>query len=104
MALDRHQNRTGQPLHTVLKSRSDRPELKSPELAALLTAALGKPVTAGWVRQALVQAREVFVGALIEAVRATLDLPTRAAILEELTDVGLLEYCRPVLERRGWLG
>ncbi|WP_152050447.1 RNA polymerase sigma factor [Tautonia marina] len=100
-ALARHQERTGQPLHTVLQHRVRHPKMKSPELASMLSAILGKPVQAGWVREAISKARDHFVMALLDGVRTSLQEPTREAILEELADLALLEYCRPTLERRG---
>ncbi|MEW4567343.1 sigma-70 family RNA polymerase sigma factor [Tautonia sp. JC769] len=100
-ALARHQERTGQPLHTVLQHRVRHPKVKSPELATMLSPVLGRPVQAGWVREAISRAREQFATALLDGVRASLQEPTREAILEELADLELLEYCRPTLERRG---
>ena len=67
----------------------------------MLSAILGKPVPAGWVREAISKARDQFVIALLDGVRASLQDPSREAILEELADLQLLEYCRPTLERRG---
>ncbi|QDV36827.1 RNA polymerase sigma factor [Tautonia plasticadhaerens] len=100
-SLARHQEQTGQPLHTVLQHRMKHPEEKSPGLASLLTRAMGKPVSAGWVRENLSRARDLYVGALVDGVRASLEIPTRGSIQEELADLGLLEYCRPSLRRRG---
>ncbi|RUL87341.1 RNA polymerase sigma factor [Tautonia sociabilis] len=100
-ALSRHQEQTGQPLHTVLQIRSRNPGKRSPELAVLLSAELGKPISSAWVREALFRARELFVGALLDGVRASLVIPSRELIVEELTELGLLDYCRPSLKRRG---
>ena len=100
-SLSRYQERAGQPLHTVLQLRSRHPDLKSPELAERLSEVLGKPVSAGGAREILSRAREVFVNALIEGVRASLAIPTRELIVEELADLRLLDYCRPALRRRG---
>jgi RNA polymerase sigma-70 factor (ECF subfamily) len=100
-SLARHQEQTGQPLHTVLQHRTKNPGVKSPELATLITRALGKPVSAGWVRENLSKARDQYVVALVDGVRASLETPSRELILEELADLGLLEYCRPSLQRRG---
>lgn len=104
VALARHQERTGQPYHTVLQHRTKHPEIKSPEMASMLSAVLGKPVTAGWVRETLSKAREHFVLAILDGVKASLQQPSKSLIVEELADLDLLEYCRPTLERRGFLG
>ena len=102
-ALLRTQERTGRPYYTVLRARVDAPSLKSPELAALLSDRLGKPVTPGWVRETIFRARDQFVAALLDGVRAAIREPTREAILEELRDLRLVSYCRPALRRLGWL-
>ena len=44
------------------------------------------------------RSREEFAQILLREVADTLDDPTRAGIEEELIELGLLEYCRPVLE------
>ena len=102
-SLLRTQERTGRPYYTVLRARVDSPGLKSAELAAMLSETLGKPVTPGWVRETIFRARDQFVAALLEGVRAALREPTRDAILEELRDLHLVPYCRPALRRLGWL-
>ena len=96
-----HQQRSGQPHHTVLQYRARHPEQKSQEMAERLSGLLGKPVSAGWVRETLSQARERFAASLLDGVRASLDVPTRELVIEELNDLGLLDYCRPALQRRG---
>ena len=63
---------------------------------------LGKTVTAVGVRQTLHRAREKFAELLLEAVADSLDAPTRERLGEELEELGLLGYCKPVLER--WRG
>src|SRR5262249_55382094 len=99
-ALAEHERRTGQPLHTVLKLRSDRPEMRSPEMAERLTEGLGRPVNATWVRKRLLRARETFTDALLEAVAQSLSEPTREHLEQELIDLGLLGHCREALDRR----
>ena len=42
----------------VLRLRAERPEARSDDLATELTAKLGKPVNAAWVRQNLHRARD----------------------------------------------
>lgn len=101
--LARYQERTSKPYHDVLQVRVRHPDLRSPELAERLTEKLGKPVAAGWVRQNLHLARDKFAECLMEGVAASLKSPGREEILEELIDLGLLEHCRPALERLGYL-
>ena len=100
-ALARLQETTGQPYHTVLRLRVDHPELHSPELAELLSRALGRPVLAGGVRMALQRSRLRFVEFLLEDVARSLKAPTPDQVEEELIHLGLLEYCRPALKRAG---
>ena len=49
-ALDELQARSGQPFADVLRLRVEQPDVRSPQLAELLSARLGRPVNAGWVR------------------------------------------------------
>ena len=92
----------GRPaLYTVLRFRADHPELSSHDLAARLGARLGRPLTAAGVRQMLHRARERFADRLIEEVAHSLGDPTPERLAEELIDLGLYEYCRPALQRRG---
>jgi RNA polymerase sigma-70 factor (ECF subfamily) len=94
-ALARDQDPAGAPYHDVLRFRAEHPELHSPELAERLSAVLGRPVTAIWVRQVLLRARARFVAALEAEVAASLADPDADRIQEELAELGLLEYCRP---------
>lgn len=57
-ALADYQRTTGRPFHDIIDLRTDGPRLTPPEMAARLSASLGKPVTDGWVRQNLLRARE----------------------------------------------
>jgi RNA polymerase sigma factor (sigma-70 family) len=100
-ALSKLQQETGQPYYTVLKLRVDHPELHSAEIADRLSFELGRVVTAGALRQALLRARGRYVSFLVDEVRSSLDAPSRAEILEELADLRLLEYCKPALKRLG---
>jgi RNA polymerase sigma-70 factor (ECF subfamily) len=95
------QARSGQPYHTILRFRADNPELRSPQMADRLSWQLGKSITPGGLRQALHVARGRFLGYLLDEVRGSLQDPTDEDLEEELGEVGLLEYCRPALRRRG---
>jgi RNA polymerase sigma-70 factor (ECF subfamily) len=92
---------SGQPFHAVLRFRADHPEMRAPQLAEELTARLGRPFTAVGIRQILHRAREKFAALLVDEVIHSLENPTAEQLDAELIEVGLLDYCRPVLERRG---
>src|SRR5262249_47567161 len=100
-ALERAQEQTGQPLYAVLRFRADNAHMPSPQMAQRLTAQLGRPLTPAGVRQILHRARARFAGALVDLVMYSLDPPTEDHLAEELIELGLLDYCRPALERRG---
>jgi RNA polymerase sigma factor (sigma-70 family) len=98
-ALSELERSSRQPYFTVLRSRVEHPDLKSNELAQQLSAALGRPLTAGAVRQALQRSRQKYVDYLVEEVLGSLDHPTHDALEEELSDLKLLDQCRPYLKR-----
>jgi RNA polymerase sigma-70 factor (ECF subfamily) len=100
-ALEGVQNRTGQPFADVLRLRVASPDLHSSQLAEQLTQRLGRNVNAGWVRQNLHRARDMFVESLLREVENSLGAPSESDRLEEeLSEMGLLEYCRSALKRR----
>jgi RNA polymerase sigma-70 factor (ECF subfamily) len=90
---------TTQPLYAVLRFRADHPDMRSPQLAKELTLQLGKPFTPAGVRQILHRAREKFAALLLDEVIQTLENPNMEELGEELIELGLLDYCRPALER-----
>jgi RNA polymerase sigma-70 factor (ECF subfamily) len=100
-ALAKLQEKTGQPYYEVLRLRVEHPEMHSPELAAALTTALGRPISAGGVRMALQRSRDRFVDFLLDEVSASIKSCTPDLLEEELIDLGLMEYCRPALRRLG---
>jgi hypothetical protein len=100
-ALEKVQERTGQPFAEVLRLRIAHPELKSGQMAERLSERLGRPVNAGWVRQNLYRAREMFVEALLGHVEHSLGTPSPERLEQELIELGLLEYCRSAMKRRG---
>jgi RNA polymerase sigma factor (sigma-70 family) len=97
-ALEQLEKQTGQPYHTVLQLRTKFPELRSPELADRLSAILGRPITAGGLRMALVRSRDRFVKFLIDEVAVGLSDPTEDQIQQELIEVGLFKYCKGARE------
>jgi RNA polymerase sigma-70 factor (ECF subfamily) len=98
-ALAKLQQSSGKPYHDVLRLRVEHPDLHSPELAALLSKDLGRPISAGGMRMALQRARDRFVEYLLAEVAASLKDPTDEQVEHELIDLGLIEYCRPALKR-----
>jgi RNA polymerase sigma-70 factor (ECF subfamily) len=68
-------------------------------MAQQLSADLGRPLAATWVRQTLHRARERFAEMLLEEVRQTLRSPTLEDIEEELASTGLHTYCQPALQK-----
>jgi len=90
---------TGQPYHAVLRLRADHPAMRSPEMAERLAVQLGRPITATGIRQTLHRARERFADLLLDEVTHSLDSPTATDLEQELVELGLLDYCRPALER-----
>jgi RNA polymerase sigma-70 factor (ECF subfamily) len=92
---------TDQPYYAVLRFRADHPELRSPQLAEQLTARLGRAFSAAGVRQTLHRAREKFADLLLDELAHSLEYPQAEQLAEELVELGLLDYCRPALERRG---
>jgi RNA polymerase sigma factor (sigma-70 family) len=99
-ALAEVQGETRQPLYEVLRFRAEQPDLSSEGMAARLGARLGKPLTAAGVRQVLKRAREKFAELLVQEVALTLADPSAEELEEEVTELGLLSYCRSALGRR----
>jgi hypothetical protein len=58
-------------------------------------------VTAEWVRKRLFLAREKFTDLLLDEVARSLGDPSADEVEQELIDLGLFDYCRAALERRG---
>ena len=66
-------------------------------------ARLGRSLTDAGVRQTLKRARDKFAELLLEDVIHSLEDPTVRQLLQGLRVLGLLDYCRPALEKRGYL-
>ncbi len=98
--LEKAEQQTGKPHFRVLRCRVDHPQASSSELAELLTDQLGKPVSAANARVLIHRAREKFANLLLDEISPSLDDPTPDRLEEELIDLGLIEYCRAVLEER----
>ncbi len=93
-ALEEFERQSGQLLYTVLKLKMDQPELRSAQIAERLGG--GQALTEGWARKRLFRAREKLTELLRAEVRQSLREPDEAQVDEELAEVGLLEYCRPL--------
>jgi RNA polymerase sigma-70 factor (ECF subfamily) len=98
--LAEEERRTGKPLYTMLRFRVDHPEARSAEIARHLSGQMGRALTPEWVRKWLLRAREAFTELLLSEVERSLGSPSREQLEQELLDLGLMEYCRPTLERR----
>lgn len=90
-----------QPLDSVLRCRVAYPDARPPVLAGLQSKELGRPVSAEWVRKNLQRARDLFSASLLDEVESSLDRPSRAELEGELNELGLREYCRLALAKRG---
>lgn len=86
-------------LYPVLRFRMDQPDLPSQEAAEVLSRQIGKPVTDGWLRKKLMQARHRFAGLLLEQVARSVNPPTIERVTDELSELKLLHYCGPLLKR-----
>ncbi len=86
---------------TALRFRAEHPEASSAEMAEGLGRQLGRPVTAENVRSTLRRARIKFAAALVEEVAHSLQSHSPAEVRGEISELGLLPYCRPVLDDSG---
>lgn len=99
-SLEQDELQSGKPYYTVLRLAADRPELRSHELAELLVAKIGRPLTAEWVRKWLSLARERYADFLVKEVARSLGAkPSEQEMYDELTELGLMTQCRKAWER-----
>ncbi len=99
-ALAKHEKESGQVYHTVLDYRTQHPDLTSAQLAEALTKQLGRPLTPSGVRQLVHRARERFANLLIDEVASSVQSQNIDDVADELGELGLLPYCKDVLEQR----
>src|SRR5262249_11270582 len=99
-ALERVGRQTGQLYHTLLSFRARNPDVKSEEMARRIGEQLGRPLTAGAVRQTVHRAREKFADLLLEEVARSLEMTDVDRLEQELIDLGLLSYCQAALDKR----
>jgi RNA polymerase sigma-70 factor (ECF subfamily) len=92
----------GPPFYTVLRLRTERPELTSAEAAKQLTTQLrpGEPFTGAGVRKILQRARELFADLLVDEVARSLRTSSLDRLEQEVIDLGLQAYCQRALQRR----
>jgi RNA polymerase sigma-70 factor (ECF subfamily) len=97
-ALRKHEeSHLGNSFYTVLRLRSENPELNSNALARRMEQTTGQVWNAANVRQQLRRARFYFAQLLVEEVAHSLDFPIPDAVEEELNDLGLMKYVRAFL-------
>jgi RNA polymerase sigma-70 factor (ECF subfamily) len=98
-ALQDFQEKTGQLYHTVLRLKTEHPEMRSAQLVKNLRILLRKTLTEEAVRQLLHRARSKFADLLVEEVSHSLQTPDREELEQELIELNLLSYCQAALER-----
>lgn len=99
-ALRIYEEESSQPVFTLLRRKSEQPELRSHQIAELLSAETGKPATAVWVRKWTGLARDKFAELLLKEVESSLPEPGLDELEREVADLGLLQYCRKALDQR----
>jgi RNA polymerase sigma-70 factor (ECF subfamily) len=99
LALQKFESATGQPHYTVLRYRSERPEVSSELMSQELGTRLGKTFSVHAVRQALHRAREKFAELFLNEVACSLENPTHERMEAELIDLSMIAHCRSALDR-----
>jgi RNA polymerase sigma-70 factor (ECF subfamily) len=99
-ALAEAQTAGGQPYHTVLRWKTEQPDVRSAQLAERLGAQQGRTVSDTALRKLLFRARQLFADLLVQEVARSLGTPETDKLEEELIELGLLDYCRSALARR----
>jgi hypothetical protein len=85
--------------YAALRFKTDRKDGSSDAMAAELTRVAGRPIAPAAARQHLHRARERFADYLLDVVAHSLADPSPENLGDELTALGLLEYCRDALQR-----
>ncbi|MCA9065018.1 MAG: sigma-70 family RNA polymerase sigma factor [Planctomycetaceae bacterium] len=96
--LQSEETENGKPFYTILRCRADQPDLRSPELARHISTQLGREMTAGNLRVQIHRARERFAELLIISVRESLESDDGEILENELIDLNLWAYCKPMLK------
>ena len=84
-------------VYTALRLAVDYPDEDSPALAARASALTGRPLRPEALRKQLSRARRRFAQLLVNEIRKTLEQPGAAEVVEELAQLGLMEYVRDYL-------
>jgi DNA-directed RNA polymerase specialized sigma24 family protein len=99
-ALAQTEQSTGTPYYTVLRFRSEHPELRSQEIAEQLNGKVAKKLGSSSVRVLIHRAREMLAEQVLDLVLDSIDSASLEECEQELIDLNLLEYCRSALQRR----
>jgi len=86
--------------YAALKLRVEEADLTSGEMADQLKQKLGKEISPDAVRKALERGRRRFADSLLSEVEATMEETTDESLERELTDLGLIRYCKSALAAR----
>lgn len=100
LALAQTEQSTGTPYYTVLRFRSEHPDLRSQEIAEQLGGKLAKKLGSSSVRVLIHRARELLAEEVLNLVFDSIDNASLEECEQELIDLNLLEYCRSALQRR----
>jgi RNA polymerase sigma-70 factor (ECF subfamily) len=99
-ALSQIEKSTGTPYYTILRFRSENPDLRSQDIAAQLNSKVQKPLNSNSVRVLIHRARELLAEHVLDMVLDSIDNASLEDCEEELIDLNLLEYCRSALDKR----
>jgi hypothetical protein len=97
-ALELHEQAAPEGIaYTALRLAADYPEESSTGLAARAAALTGRSVGVAAYRKQLSRARRHFAQMIVNEIRQTLDHSSAEDVLEELRDLGLIEFVRDFL-------
>jgi RNA polymerase sigma-70 factor (ECF subfamily) len=100
-ALQRVEEEDGPAHCTVLRLKTEQPDLPSRQMADLLAPKLGEVLSEAALLQRVRRARKCFADLLVAEVAHSLGQPTAGELERELIELGLLDYCKSALQRRG---
>jgi RNA polymerase sigma-70 factor (ECF subfamily) len=90
----------GSHLYTVFRYGAEHRDQSANEIAAALERQLQSPFTAENVWQTQRRAKKKFAAFLVEEVAGLLRNPSTDELREELTELGLIAFCKPALAQR----
>jgi hypothetical protein len=99
-SLECRQRETGKPVYTVLRCKTENPQMRSAQLADEVGKLLGLTLTAQGVRQLVHRARAAFQETLLDEVVRSLGSPSPERLEQELHDLQLWSYCRDAFLER----